>query len=119
MTIQLMKRFVLSGALLASAAIAPSASAADALRVSVPFDFIAGGQTMPAGEYIVAKMSSSGLIMVQGRANKRSAALITMPSGYSGAASADPGLTFNSTGTRHVLSSVMLGSGETRVIDLK
>ena len=62
-----MKRLLgcLSMAALAIVLAAPVSAQTVTVRVSVPFDFLVGGRTMPAGDYIVATSGNTGMVLVQ------------------------------------------------------
>ena len=58
----------LSLAALAVVLTAPVSAQTVAVRASVPFDFIVGGRTMPAGDYVLGTTGSFGLLRVQNAA---------------------------------------------------
>jgi hypothetical protein len=47
---------------------APVSAQTVALRASVPFDFVVGGRTMPAGDYVLSTVGDFGLLRVQNEA---------------------------------------------------
>jgi hypothetical protein len=55
----------LSMAALAVVLAAPVSAQIVALNASVPFDFIVGGRTMPAGDYVLATMDNHAILRVQ------------------------------------------------------
>jgi|WetSurMetagenome_2_1015567.scaffolds.fasta_scaffold550123_2 hypothetical protein len=76
------------------------------LRANVPFDFIIGTTTFPAGAYSVAKDSPSGSLWVQSRTCNRAYILQTIPLAppdFSG----KPRLVFNRHGSAYFLSQVV------------
>jgi hypothetical protein len=60
-----MKRYFLFVFVLVLSRIVP-AYALDTVRVNIPFDFRAGGATLPAGEYTIAMSGQQGGIVIQG-----------------------------------------------------
>lgn len=66
--------FVVGSAVLPT--LLPAASPYDTLSVHVPFEFVAAGQSFPAGEYRIHR-ADNGLILIQG--NGKAAATITFP----------------------------------------
>ena len=66
----------LMGALALGTTMASAASAADSIRVNVPFSFVVAGRVFPAGQYTV-QQTDSGVILVQG--NKTSGIALSYP----------------------------------------
>lgn len=119
MSIRFLKGLAVAGALLGASVIAPNASASETLRVRVPFQFVAGSQTLPAGEYAIEKMNDTGLLVLQGLGMKKAATVVfTVPVNYS-PAGAIPGLVFSGDNSHRVLSRILLQGGEASVIGLK
>ena len=59
-----MKKFILSVA--GALALSSSLSAAVRLEAKVPFAFEAGGETMPAGDYVITENGTNGVLTVAG-----------------------------------------------------
>ena len=93
-------------------------AAGDTLVVRVPFAFVVGTQTLPAGEYRVQPYSETGLLMIQGFGGHSSAMVFSTPSGY-GSSSSDAALLFSSRGGQHVLSGVQFLGQPARVVAVK
>ena len=55
----------LSMAALAFVLAAPVSAQTITLKASVPFDFVVGGRTLPAGDYVVRTVSNSGILAVE------------------------------------------------------
>ena len=59
--------------------IAPILSASTDLRVNVPFGFVAGHSTLPAGQYRISIDDSKHLIFIKGSGTNPSVFLLTQP----------------------------------------
>lgn len=71
-------RIVFSAVALCIATVA-FAQTGNSLRVTVPFDFIASGQKMPAGDYLVEESGQSGTLILHAINAKQSAIVIGEP----------------------------------------
>ena len=85
-------------------ALLPAASTSDSLFVHVPFQFVAAGQSFPAGDYRV-QSADNGVVLIQG--NGKAAATISVP-GAMPKAGAPTGLKFSSDGQREHLVGVQI-----------
>lgn len=85
-------------------ALLPAAAPYESLNVRVPFEFVAAGQSFPAGDYRVQR-TDNGLIMIQG--NGKAAATITVPGALAKPGEAT-GLKFSSNGGREHLVGVQV-----------
>jgi hypothetical protein len=94
--------FVAGSALLP--ALLPAATPYDTLSVHVPFEFVAAGQSFPAGNYRIHR-GDNGLIMIQG--NGKAAATISVPGAMMKSGDA-AGLKFLSDGKREHLVGVQV-----------
>jgi len=78
------------------------------MRISIPFDFYAGDQQLPAGEYTFQMGSplaqTSSVVTVRAKGGAGLCILATQP----GTDAADAKLLFNKYGNRHFLSSVSI-----------
>jgi hypothetical protein len=100
-------RFVVSVAFAAFVLLTSAFAQTGAIRVSVPFDFTVGRQTMPAGEYRVA---INGSLLQVARADGPGVAMVS--TNYTGGgANQDrtPRLIFHCYGNRHFLSVAWIG----------
>lgn len=108
---------VLAPAVLAAAAFTVQpALAAPTYQVHVPFDFVASGKTLPAGDYMVRQGQNLHTVALQGKAS-------TM-SWFVGPGSPNPVdqrvvLTFDKIGQNHMLRTVQLGPMVTNRLDKK
>jgi hypothetical protein len=86
------------------------AQEADAIVVTVPFDFVVGTQTMPAGRYDVGRLLSndqrSSLIL---RGDGRSA--IVLPTGVEETSTFQANLTFQHLGDKYFLNKIKTPAG--------
>jgi|SRR5579859_1268739 len=109
-----MKQSYLAAALMLTCLLGVGVSAraqdADAVVVSVPFEFVAGGATLPAGEYRVSRVHP-GLnrqLAISGY-NKGSAFLL--PLAFDDAPTDQPTLSFEHVGGKYFLSRIKTLSG--------
>jgi len=74
----------------------------EGVRVKVPFEFIAGGKTLPAGTYTVGRLSVDAYssIEISGRGN----GVFVLPVMVDGTASEQLKLSFEQIGGKHFLS---------------
>ena len=107
-----MKKYsVVAVTLLVCCGMALNAHAQDAGRVvvTVPFEFTAGGQTLPAGTYTIGKASSdarSPLVM-----SSRSHSALVLPAAFDNATGNKVQLSFERVGDTHLLSAVTTEAG--------
>jgi len=83
---------------------------ADAVVVSVPFEFVAGGAALPAGEYRVRRVSPgvSPELAISGY-NKGSAFLL--PLAFDNGPASEPTVSFEHVGGKYFLSKIKTRSG--------
>jgi hypothetical protein len=67
------------------------------LKVNVPFAFVVGGRTLPAGTYYVQKTDESGLVLIHARTGE-SAIVLAVASGNYNSVDDQPGLSFERNG---------------------
>ncbi|HEX8557126.1 MAG TPA: hypothetical protein VF668_03435 [Pyrinomonadaceae bacterium] len=86
---------------------AASAQTSGGIKVHVPFDFVAGGKQLPAGEYDVrrVKADSESAIVIRGVAKGATAVILTNAGGDRPAAAA---LDFRQRGGRYFLAAVSM-----------
>ena len=98
-------------ALTAASAHAQSPSA-DAMRITIPFGFTAGGQALPAGAYTVKRLlQTGGAFLIQSTDGETS---VVVPGGYQlqrGRKAAPPKLVFNVYEGDHYLAQVWMPAG--------
>ena len=90
-----------------------SASAAERLKVNVPFSFVLAGLEFQAGQYTVDE-SNSGVLIVQGEG--RGAAVITIPAETS-KSSTPASLRFVTDGKEYHLVGVQMDGETNRTVD--
>jgi hypothetical protein len=85
---------------------------ADAVVVSVPFEFVAGGATLPAGEYRVSRVNPgvNRELAISGY-NKGKAFLLPLTFDDFEAANGQPTLSFEHVGGKYFLSGIKTLSG--------
>ena len=89
--------------------IAQSARADEEVVARVPFDFIVGGQRLPAGKYVVTQ--NRALVSIAS-ADRRHFAFVLMNPMSTGEAWTAPRLVFERIGEDHFLSQVVAGRKE-------
>jgi hypothetical protein len=103
-----MKKLYLTAALTATFLLGLNISAPaedlDKAIVTVPFEFVAGGVTLPAGEYRVNRVSSNDPELVIRSYNK--GATFLLPIAFAGVADGQSRLSFEQVGDKHFLSQV-------------
>jgi len=88
-----------------------AAALADGLHTTVttvPFDFVVGNQTLPAGTYCISQISSSGSLVLRVRRKDGNAAGLILPvavDAFTG--DAGPRMVFEHTGGRNVLITIV------------
>jgi hypothetical protein len=97
--------FVITSLLLLSLmAAAQVVKAQEPLVVNIPFEFVAGKATLPAGEYRVEKLEkSSAVVLIRGARPGTSATVMTMAA-QANEPQSDSKLVFNRYGNRYFLS---------------
>lgn len=107
---KLADRFAITGFAVALTAAVPLAHAQSAagLRVSVPFDFVAGGKSMPAGEYVFTKGTAPNIITMASSSGRETLHLRIVTSLARVSAEDEHLLAFDKIGGRRILSEVWL-----------
>ena len=107
------KRFfgVLAVAALVVSVAAPLSAQSVRLTANIPFEFSAGGQTLPAGNYSVMSASTPNIVQIRNVEMNAGALAVTgsTNSGLRSLAGA-PRLVFNRYGDNYVLSQIWDGS---------
>jgi len=76
------------------------------LKVTLPFEFVVDGKTLPAGNYTVSRFADNkheGLIL---RNNESQTSVFVFPVEVEGAPAAKPQLGFEEVGGQHILSRI-------------
>jgi len=100
---------VLSLACLLGLGISARAQDVDKVAVKVPFDFVAGGQTLPAGTYNVTRASDQAFPALVIRSFDNSAFLL--PVFFDGVSADHAELSFRHVGDKYFLSEVKTPAG--------
>jgi hypothetical protein len=106
--------FAVLGLLIASALSAFSESDY-VLRVHVPFAFVAGRANLPAGDYIVEQDGLNGVVTLQNRTARSSAAVISLNGDYS-LRGKEPQLIFQRINGQTVLTQIKLTNAVSRLV---
>jgi hypothetical protein len=107
------KRSMLVGMLcLAGASGTAYAGVTSVLEVKVPFPFIVGDQTLPAGEYRIQRDDFSTALMIRSEHGTASAILNTRPARAAAPSGEQPALEFKHVEDKYLLSNVWMPDGE-------
>jgi hypothetical protein len=93
---------ILTLACLLGLGICSSAQDTDGVRVNVPFEFIAGGATLPAGTYSVSRLSVDAYSGVE--ISKHGNGAFVLPIVVDGTPAAQPKLRFEHVGDKYFLT---------------
>jgi hypothetical protein len=96
---------VLSATFLLGLNISAPAEDLDGATATVPFEFVAGGVTLPAGEYRVNRISSNGDPELAIRSYSKGGTFL-LPITFDGVADGQPKLSFEQVGDKHFLIKV-------------
>jgi hypothetical protein len=113
---EIMKKSYLTAVLMLMCLLGVGVSAraqdADAVVVSVPFEFVAGGATLPAGEYRVSRINPgiNRELAISGY-NKGSAFLLPVTFDEAAAPNGQPTFSFEHVGGKYFLSGIKTLSG--------
>jgi hypothetical protein len=102
------KRVFLMAGLLALSimAVTQVALAQDSMVVNIPFEFVAGNVTLPAGEYVVQAPISEPAVFLINRTTPHASIVLMTNSAESRDPQSTSKLVFNCYGNRHFLSQV-------------
>jgi hypothetical protein len=92
---------------LAGCGVAANAEMRDDIIVKLPFQFVAGEKTLPAGTYRVSQLSSdtsNGLLVLSSYDNGIS--VFVLPAAREGNSADNPHLSFRQVGEEHFLSTI-------------
>jgi hypothetical protein len=105
-----MQSYIRVGLLVAAVAVLGAVSArAETLEVTVPFQFVVQGHTLPAGQYRVT--SGSGLVQIRGeRGNDAALTVLTVPTISHDPAGTGPSLVFSEVEHQHRLDGIWDGT---------
>lgn len=104
----LFRWFVVSfaAALLAAGAFADDS---DRLVVNVPYNFVVSGQTLPAGSYRVARISTTDLHQLILTSVENHESVLAFSTGIDDARRPNPSFTFQVSGDQHFLTRIQTG----------
>jgi hypothetical protein len=109
-----MKKSYLTAALMLTSLLGVGISAraqdADAVVVSVPFEFVAGGATLPAGEYRVSRVNPGANRELAINGNNKGNTFL-LPLAFDNGPSNEPTLSFEHVGGKYFLSRIKTLSG--------
>ena len=107
----------LSMAALAVLLAAPVSAQTVSLRASVPFDFVVGGRTLPAGDYLVGQVHGERFLKFQNASGGAMPSAITISMAGSVGAPGEASLTFHRYGSDYFLAEIWDGhTGQSRSI---
>jgi hypothetical protein len=96
---------------------APVSAQTLSLRASVPFEFVVGGHTLPAGDYLVSQVHGERFMTVQNASGGAMPSVITIGLPGSLAAPGEASLTFHRYGSDYFLAEIWDGyTGQGRSI---
>jgi hypothetical protein len=108
------RALVMAGALaLAAMATTRVVQAQETLRANIPFDFVAGNTSLPAGEYLVEASGPTHVLLLIGRKDAISSAFINTNAAVSAGPQSESKLVFNRYGDRYFLSQVWTAGNST------
>ena len=102
-------RFLVVFSGLAALTAAARGQAVDQLIVQIPYDFVAAGTTLPAGNYKVARISDSNEHELVISSFENHVAILVHSSVVDTARAGRPGVTFQQIGDQHFLSRIETG----------
>jgi hypothetical protein len=108
------RALVMAGVLaLAAMATTRVVQAQETLRANIPFDFVAGNTSLPAGEYLVEASGPTHVLLLIGRKDAISSAFINTNAAVSAGPQSESKLVFNRYGDRYFLSQVWTAGNST------
>jgi hypothetical protein len=109
---QALSSFTILGALLVMTAVSVRAQSERSKVTNIPFNFIVGQKTLPAGDYTVEpyRRDYDKVWLVQSRDGRTSALFITMPMQFSETQEGTK-LVFHKYGDQHFLAQICLAGG--------
>jgi hypothetical protein len=86
--------------------VAANAETRTEINVTLPFEFVAGKTTLPAGQYIVKHISNQPLNVLMITSYDSGASVFVNPITMEDASNYKPNVTFRTVGDRHLLSGI-------------
>ena len=90
---------------MAVAAVSARAQAGFVLAANIPFDFVVGKQTLPAGEYRIEQLSGRSVLLIRSTDGHTSTVVMTMPA-LANDWQSESKLVFNRYGDQYFLSQI-------------
>jgi hypothetical protein len=100
------RALVMAGMMALTAMASTRVAQAQELVVNIPFDFVAGKTTLPAGEYSIKVSSPEGTLLLLDRKDAAASAFISTNAVVKAEIQTESKLTFNRYGDRYFLSQV-------------
>jgi hypothetical protein len=91
---------------LAAFAVASQAQAIDQIIVNVPYEFVVGGKTLPAGTYRVNRISTSSIGELSITGTENHAGVLLVSSDVASTNEDKPAVSFEKVGDQHFLSKI-------------
>ncbi|HEX8175407.1 MAG TPA: hypothetical protein VF543_09830 [Pyrinomonadaceae bacterium] len=110
----ILKSFVVVMLAVSLVSLTAQAQSANQLKASIPFSFIIGNQTLPAGEYTVkyVNQSSGKSALLFKSVDGRTSRIVNMNTAQANRAEMKASLVFNQYGESYFLSEVWTGSDQ-------
>lgn len=111
---EILKSFTMLMLMIALASLTVQAQSANQMKADIPFSFIIGNQTLPAGEYTVRYIDqSSGKTALLFRSmDGKTSRIVNMTTAQSGETEMKASLVFNQYGDSYFLSEVWTGADQ-------
>ena len=107
-----LKRSMLIGVLCLAGASGTANAGTNVLEVKIPFPFVVGDQTLPAGQYMIQRDDyAPGALMLRNEHGAPSAILNTRPATAAAPNSEQPALQFKHVENKYELSNVWIPDG--------
>jgi hypothetical protein len=99
-------RIILAIALLSGLGLAAKAEIRDDIVVTVPFEFVVGGKTLPAGTYTVSHLSVDKFSTLLLTSRDNGTSVYMLPFEGESASADKPNVSFQRVGNQHFLSTI-------------
>ncbi len=88
---------------------APVSAQSIPVTARVPFDFVVGGHTLPAGDYVVSKLTAQGVLEIRNASNGTTPLVVTASVPGSTGTPGEASLTFHRYGSDYFLAGIWDG----------
>ena len=99
-------RIVVALTLLLALGVAANAETHAELNVTLPFEFVAGKTTLPAGKYIVQRISEQPFDVLMITSYDTGTSVLVNPTAMDNASAFNPTVSFRTIGDQHFLSGI-------------